>query len=51
MNEMTRKVFETIDQLADQYLQVLVDCCNIESKSEDHEGVDRVGAYFAAIAE
>ena len=51
MNEMTRKVFETIDQLADQYLQVLVDCCNIESKSEDKEGVDRVGAYFAAIAE
>lgn len=51
MNEMTKRVFDTVDTLADQYLSVLIDACNIESKSDDKDGVDRVGAYFAALAE
>ena len=50
MNELTKKVFEKIDELAGKYLNVLIDACNIESKSEDKEGVDKVGAYFESIA-
>ncbi len=50
MNELTKKVFDKIDELSGKYLNVLVDACNIESKTEDKEGVDKVGAYFAAIA-
>lgn len=50
MNELTKKVFDKIDELADKYLNVLIDSCNIESKSEDKEGVDKVGEYFAKIA-
>lgn len=51
MNEITKSVFKKIDQLADKYLNVLIDACNIESKSDDKEGVDKVGNYFASIAE
>ncbi len=51
MNELTQKVFEKIDELSDKYVKVLIDACNIESKTEDKEGVDKVGAYFASIAE
>jgi len=50
MNELTKKVFDKIDELSDKYLNVLVDACNIESKSDDKEGVDKVGDYFASIA-
>ena len=50
MNELTKQVFEKIDELADKYLNVLIDACNIESKSEDKEGVDKVGIYFESIA-
>ncbi|MBQ4145238.1 MAG: M20/M25/M40 family metallo-hydrolase [Clostridia bacterium] len=50
MNEMTKKVFKKIDELSDKYLNVLIDVCNIESKTEDKEAVDKVGDYFAAIA-
>ncbi len=50
MNEQTQKVFDKIDELTDKYLNVLVDACNIESKTEDKEGVDKVGDYFSAIA-
>lgn len=50
MNEFTKKVFDKIDELSGKYLNVLVDACNIESKSEDKEGVDKVGDYFASIA-
>lgn len=50
MNELTKKVFEKIDTLSGKYLEVLVDACNIESKTEDKEGVDKVGNYFASIA-
>lgn len=51
MNALTKKVFDKIDELKDKYLNVLIDACNIESKTEDKEGVDKVGAYFASIAE
>ena len=51
MNEMTKRVFAKIDELRDKYLNVLIEVCNIESKSEDKEAVDKVGNYFAAIAE
>ena len=51
MNELTKKVFGKIDELSDKYLKVLVDACNIESKTEDKEGVDKVGIYFASIAD
>lgn len=50
MKEITKKVFEKIDELSGKYLNVLVDACNIESKTEDKEGVDKVGDYFASIA-
>ncbi len=50
MNELTKKVFEKIDELSDKYLNMLVDVCNIESKSDDKEGVDKVGDYLAAVA-
>ena len=50
MNELTQKAFEKIDELSDKYLNVLIDVCNIESKTEDKEAVDKVGDYFALIA-
>lgn len=50
MNELTKNVFEKIDELAEKYLNVLIDACNIESKTEDKESVDKVGAYFESIA-
>jgi len=50
MNELTKKVFDKIDELSDKYLNVLIEACNIESKSEDKEAVDKVGNYFASIA-
>lgn len=51
MNDLTTQVFKKIDELAEKYLQVLIEACNIESKSDDKEGVDKVGAYFARLAE
>ncbi|MBR6729442.1 MAG: M20/M25/M40 family metallo-hydrolase [Clostridia bacterium] len=51
MNELTKKVFEKIDELSDKYLKVLVNACNIESKTDDKQGVDQVGDYFVSIAE
>ncbi len=48
---MTEKVFAQIDRLKDKYIDMLVDICNIESKSDNKEGVDKVGDYLAAFAE
>lgn len=39
-----------IDRLNDSYVDVWEDVCNIESPSNDKDGVDRVGAYFMDIA-
>ena len=51
MNALTQKVFSEIDELSDKYLNILIDICNIESKSDDKEGVNKVGAYLASLAE
>ena len=50
MDAFTQKVFEKIDELSEKYLTVLIDACNIESKTDDKEGVDKVGEYFASVA-
>jgi len=50
MKEKVQNVFNKIDELSDKYLNILIEACNIESKSEDKEGVDKVGEYFASIA-
>ncbi len=39
-------LFETIDTLQKEYINFLIDVCNIESPSDYKEGVDRVGRYF-----
>ena len=46
-----KKIFETIDELYESYLDVWEDACNIESPSKYKEGVDAVGKYLSAIAE
>ena len=43
---MKEKLFETIDALFPTYLKVWEDVCNLESPTEDKNGVDQVGAYF-----
>lgn len=40
------KLFETIDEMYDKYLDIMEDVCNIESPTDCKEGVDKVGAYF-----
>jgi len=50
LDAFTQKVFEKIDELSEKYLTVLIDACNIESKTDDKEGVDKVGEYFASVA-
>ena len=44
------RLFETVDSLADKYLSVWEDVCNIESPTNYKKGVDEVGAYFAEFA-
>ncbi len=45
-----QKLFETIEELQEQYLNMLEDVCNIESPTDFKKGVDAVGAYFIDIA-
>ncbi|MBQ9782986.1 MAG: M20/M25/M40 family metallo-hydrolase [Clostridia bacterium] len=40
------KIFAEIDALAEEYLSVWVDACNIESPTDCKAGVDAVGEYF-----
>ena len=40
------KLFESIDALREEYVQVLLDVCSIESPTESKAGVDAVGRYF-----
>ena len=47
---MWQKVFDTIDSLADEYLLIWKEFCDIESPTSYKEGVDKVGNYFAEIA-
>ena len=37
-----KALFNIIDGLADEYVEFLIDICNIESKSDNKEGLDRV---------
>lgn len=41
-----KKLFETIEELNNEYIEFLTDVCKIESPTEYKEGVDRVGKYF-----
>ncbi len=47
---MVTKIFEEIEKLKDKYTDMLVDLCSIESKSNDKEGVDKVGDYLCRVA-
>ncbi len=47
---MTSNAFSKIDKLADSYVDIWEDVCNIESPSYDKAGVDQVGEYFIQIA-
>ena len=44
------KLFKTIDEMEDTYLNILEDICNIESPTEYKAGVDAVGNYFIKMA-
>ena len=44
------KLFHEIDLLAEEYLRVWEDVCNIESPSHHKAGVDAVGKYFSDMA-
>ncbi len=45
-----RTVFEKIDALAEEYVKVWEDVCNIESPTTHKAGVDAVGAYLSDLA-
>jgi len=47
---LCEKIFEEIDALNEQYLNVLEDVCNLESPTADKARVDAVGAYFVRMA-
>ncbi len=47
MNE----VFEIVDRYFQEYKQVWIDLCNIESKSSDKAGVDKVGRYIKKLSQ
>ena len=47
MNEILKK----IEDLKKKYINVWEDVCNIESPTDYKEGVDKVGGYFARMAE
>lgn len=44
------KLFEEIDKMQSQYLDILEDVCNIESPTSCKENVDAVGKYFIEMA-
>ena len=46
-----KKVFETIEELYDSYVQIWEDISNIESPTSSKEGVDAVGRYIIDLAE
>ncbi|MBE6607213.1 MAG: M20 family metallopeptidase [Ruminococcaceae bacterium] len=43
-------LFEKIDELTPEYINVWEDVCNIESPTDCKDGVDKVGNYFADLA-
>lgn len=50
MEKFTEEVFCEIDKLQKKYLDLLVDICNIESKSDNKAGIDEVGACLNNLA-
>ncbi|MFA6729715.1 MAG: M20/M25/M40 family metallo-hydrolase [Eubacteriales bacterium] len=42
-------LFEKVDLLLDEYVEFLIKLCNIESKSDDKEGLDRVCGLICAF--
>lgn len=46
-----KNISEKINKLAQIYLNVWEDVCNIESPTKFKEGVDKVGSYFVRMAE
>ncbi len=46
-----KKVFDKIDSLNDEFVNVWEDVCAIESPSDYKEGVDEVGRYFMKLSE
>ncbi len=48
---MWQKVFDTIDSLADEYLLIWKEFCDIESPTSYKEGVDKASRYMVALAE
>ncbi len=47
---MIKNIFEIIDSLYEEYIDVWEDVCNIESPTDYKKGVDAVGDYFAEKA-
>ena len=48
---MVSEVFKKIDELEKEYISVWEDVGNLESPTNDKEGVDAVGNYFSKMAE
>jgi len=46
----TKKILETVDSLKEEYLKFLKEVTEIESPTDDKEGVDRVADYFVEKA-
>ncbi len=46
----TKKIFDKIEELSEEYLGIWEEFCNIESKTSDKEGVDKAGEYIISIA-
>lgn len=47
---MHEELFEKIDELSGEYLDLLEDICNVESPTNYKAGVDAVGEYCASVA-
>ncbi|MDO5478940.1 MAG: hypothetical protein Q4G23_07225, partial [Clostridia bacterium] len=45
-----KRVFENIDKLTDEYINILEDVVNIESPSLEKDRVDEVGRYFIELS-
>lgn len=43
---MTEKIFKRLDELEQEYIDFLIDICDIESPTEYKKGVDAVGKYI-----
>ena len=44
------KIFDTIEELAEEYVKILADACYIESPTSFKNGVDECGRFFVTIA-